>query len=90
MPPTHVSLPGQTLPQLPQAFGFDVVSTQMPLHALWPAGHLQTPPVHVDPVAQALPQLPQWFVSVCSLTHADPHRASPGPHVLLHAPFEHT
>lgn len=59
MPPAHVSAPGHTLPQPPQSFGFDVVSTQAPLHALCPEGHLQVPALHVAPDAQALAQLPQ-------------------------------
>jgi hypothetical protein len=40
--------------------------------------------------AQALVQLPQWLTSVVSLTQLPPQLASPAPHVVVHAPDEHT
>ena len=54
-----------------------------------PAGHRQSPIWHVVPPAQVLPQVPQLRASVCVLTHAPPHVASPAP-VHAHAPDTHT
>jgi hypothetical protein len=46
--------------QLPQALGFDDMSTQAPLHRACPAGQAQAPLVQVCPMPHATPHPPQF------------------------------
>ena len=66
----------QTVPQAPQLLLLIVVSTQMPLQSVSPAGHLHWPAWHVSPPVQALPHLPQSRRLACRLTHEAPHAVS--------------
>lgn len=59
------------MPQLPQLLWSVFVSTQVPLHLVWPVGQPAThcPFSQVSPEAQALKQPPQLLVSVLVLIH---------------------
>jgi hypothetical protein len=60
-----------TLPQLPQLFGSDDVSTQ-PLHIDHESGHVHTPLPQYDPDGQTTPQLPQLLGSAIRSTQVQP------------------
>lgn len=75
----HTVLGGQAAPQLPQLAGFVRVSTQMPLHRVWPLGHelVHIPLTQDEPEGQTLPQLPQLVTSVAVVTHRPPQHVWP-------------
>lgn len=59
----------QLLPQAPQFESSDLVSTQRPLHAVWPLAQARThwPALQDAPLLQLMPQPPQLFASVLVL-----------------------
>jgi len=77
-----VSVPGQTVPQVPQLPTFVEVLTQTPLQLVWPDGQPepQAPFEHTCPLWHTVPHAPQLAASVAVLTHA-PHQVSPVPQV---------
>jgi hypothetical protein len=80
-PPTHVSPPGQALPQAPQlAFEFDK-ATHCPLHEVCPAGQVQVPPTHWKPAPHVVVQLPQWLLSMLVAVQKPPQSIWPDGHV---------
>jgi len=58
-------LPEQTVVQLPQCPGLFVMSTQVPLQFVFPAGHVHAPATHTWLFAHAVAHVPQWVRSFC-------------------------
>lgn len=89
-PSAQTAPPAQATPHLPQLVGFDVGSTQTPLHKMVFAGHAHWAAAHATPGGQALPQAPQlaWF-DVRS-THPPLHAVSPVKHPLAQSPWLQT
>ena len=67
-PETHCSPAAQAWPQAPQWRVSLVVSTQAPLHSVWPEGQTHWPLAHVDPAGHVTPHAPQWRLSEPVLT----------------------
>jgi hypothetical protein len=65
VPAEQILPPVQTFPQPPQLLVLEVVSTQVPAHSVWPAGHAHVPPEQVWPPvhATAVPQVVPHFVA---------------------------
>lgn len=69
---------GQVIPQPPQFPVLLLVSTQTPVHRVWPlAQALQVPLTHMLPEGQALPQVPQFATSLLVLTQTPLQRVCP-------------
>ena len=67
------------MPQLPQLLVSVCVSTQPPLHSVWPVAQppvMQLPAEHTWPTGHAVPQVPQLKASLCVSIHETPHSAS--------------
>jgi hypothetical protein len=75
----------QIVPHMPQLSLLSFVSTQMPLHSVRPAGHLQAPAWQVEPPLQTLPHAPQSRPFVCTFTQT-PLQLVSVESVHLHAP----
>jgi len=74
----------QTLLQMPQSRLLELGSTQAPLQAIWPAGHVHAPFVHEAPAAHILLQLPQCCVLLLRSTQLPLQLVSPAGHVGMH------
>jgi hypothetical protein len=70
-PLAHIWPPAQVFPHEPQFAESVIVSTQLPLHAIWPDGHERRhmPALHVRPLGHALPHAPQFVLLVARSTH---------------------
>jgi hypothetical protein len=77
------------LPQAPQFWLSEVVSTQIPLQYVSPAGQtdVQTPLLQLVPVAHVLPHAPQFLLSETVLTQVPLQDVCPAGHVQT--PLEH-
>jgi len=92
LPPWHIALPEQALPQLPQFFWSKNTSMHLPPQD-WNGGEHEAwhcPPLQKPPEAQVVEQLPQWLGLVCVSIHSPLHAVSPAPHWSAHAPCEQT
>jgi len=76
--------------QSPQCLESDIVSTQAPLHATRPDGHVHAPFRQTRPPVQAWPQAPQLNGSVLVFAHTPLQFVRPAWHVVAHAPLTHT
>jgi len=74
VPPLQSCPLGHATPHAPQWVASIVVSTQAPLHTVWPLGQAQRPAVHRWSSGQTMPQPPQWVGSVVADTQASPQR----------------
>jgi hypothetical protein len=85
-------VPLQARPQPPQLARLVLVSTQVPLHCIWPAtGQVHWPPLHVVPPAHLLPHEPQLFMSVLTVAQTPPeHCIVPEGHIIEHVPLAQT
>ncbi len=104
-PVVQSSPPRHATPHAPQLALSVVRLLHAPAHTVWPPGHevAQLPATQICPAAQALPHAPQLSRSICVFAQyaADPpsrppspppppHTVSVAPHVVAHAPAEHT
>jgi hypothetical protein len=87
---------GHALPQVPQLFGSDLTSTQLPLQLVEPGGHCVThaPFAQAWPPTHAFPHVPQFCGSVSMFTQELPpfageHAVRPVAHVTPQAPLAH-
>jgi hypothetical protein len=68
-----------------------VVSTQLPLHCIWPAtAQVQLPPLQVAPPVHMVQLVPQWAESMSELHELSEHLVLPVGHIELQAPLAHT
>jgi hypothetical protein len=78
------------LPHAPQFATLLIVSTQAPLHSVWPAGHVHTPFAQVAPRPHVFPQEPQFAGSVFVFVQSPRHTVSPIVQVAAQWPALHT
>jgi hypothetical protein len=90
VPFTHVSPPGQRVPQDPQLRGSVPVLVHAPSQLVSPPPHTQAPLVQLPPVPHWVPHAPQSRGSVVRSTHALLQFVSPAPQVVVQAPDEQT
>jgi hypothetical protein len=90
IPAVQVDPDGQAWPHEPQFAKLVLVSTQVPLQFVCPAGQLPAhwPPEQTRPAAHAWPQVPQLALSVCTLVQMPLQLTRPAWHVSVQAPAE--
>jgi hypothetical protein len=84
----------------PQWFRSVSGATQIPPHSTNPGAHCNAhvPPEQTSPIGQVAPtfgpkqsvEAPQWRGFVLGSVHVPPQLTRPAPHVVWHAPLEHT
>jgi hypothetical protein len=85
-----MAIAGHIVPQPPQLVALVMVSTQVPLHEVWPPGHSQAPALQDRPAAQGMLQVPQWSTSAIVFTHEPPQFSRPSAQLSEHMPSEQT
>lgn len=88
-PSWHTCMAPHGMLQPPQFCAFDCVSTQMPLHKLWPTGHAHALLTQACPPVHAIPQPPQLAESLLVSTQP-PLQLVSGAQLVVHTPEEHT
>jgi hypothetical protein len=80
----------QAVPQAPQFFGSDCLSTQRPEQSVSLPLQPHVPVLHVSPTAQVFPQAPQFSGSLFVSTHCAPQLVVPARQLAAQTPFEQT
>ena len=86
VPASHTRPAPHAMPQPPQLFAFDWVSTHWLLQRVDPPPHWHRPPKQLLPKPQLLPQVPQLLGSNCVKVHKPLHNVCTGKHSLTQLP----